>query len=97
MPITAETIEAEIFCRVFASRKDSLPPEVANYLLSLRFSDDDLSRMHELAQKNREVELSDEEARELDAFILTGDVLALLQSQARKTLDSRSGRRNRRG
>ena len=97
MQSTADTIEAAIFCRVFANKQTALPREVAEYLVGLGFSSDDRSRMHELAEKNREGRLTEDESRELDAYVLTGDVLALLQSQARKALSSQPNRQSRHG
>jgi hypothetical protein len=97
MQTVPETIEASIFCRVFGNGRKSMPPELADYLVGLSFSGEDQARMHELAKRNEQGRLSDEELRELDGYILVGDVLALLQSQARKSLKSNSRRRSRHG
>jgi hypothetical protein len=42
--------------------------------------------MHELAVKNKQGRISTEERDELDSYIKVGDLLAILQSKARKIL-----------
>jgi hypothetical protein len=63
-----------------------MPPEVAHYFLELRFSERDLSRMNELAEKNRQGLLSEAERQELEGYVKVGDVLSLLHLKARKWL-----------
>lgn len=67
----------------------------ARYVLKLGFSDVDRDRMRQLAEKNRTGELSDSEAEILDSFIRVGDLIALLQSKARRILSERSTRNGR--
>lgn len=43
-------------------------------------------RIQVLAEKNREATLSPEEAEELDSYVNVGDLVAILQSKARKLL-----------
>lgn len=78
--------EAAIFGRIFADGKHTLTPGLARHILDLGFSADDTARMHELAVKNQEGRISPEELQELDAYIKVGDLLAILQSKARKRL-----------
>lgn len=82
--------EAAIFSRVFADGRRSLTPELARHILTLEFSDDDKARMHELALKNQEGRVSSEELRELDNYIKVADLVAILQSKARKFLRTKS-------
>lgn len=82
--------EAAIFSRVFADGRRSLTPELARHILTLEFSDDDKDRMHELAVKNQEGRVSPEELRELDNYIKVADLIAILQSKARKFLRTKS-------
>lgn len=89
MPATKtskETTEAAIFGRVFVNGKQTLPPALARHLLGLRFAPEDEARMHELAAKNQAGRISPEELRELDSYIKVGDLVAILQSKARKAL-----------
>jgi hypothetical protein len=82
--------EAAIFSRVFADGRRSLTPELARHILTLEFGDDDKARMHELAVKNQEGRISPEELRDLDSYIKIADLLAILQSKARKLLRTKS-------
>ena len=66
--------------------KNGLSPEAARSILELRFSDQDKARMSELAQKNQEGRLTDEERQELEDFVNVGDILSLLHLNARKSL-----------
>jgi len=50
-----------------------------------------------LAERNREGTLTDAEREELDDFVKVGDLLAILQSKARKLLKRTPSRRSRHG
>ena len=78
-----DTSQAAIFGRLWESFSS---PELAQQVLKLRFSDKDNSRMHELAAKNQSESLAARESEELDNFIRVADLLAILQSKARKFL-----------
>lgn len=80
------TSEAAIFSRVFVDGRSSLTPELARHILTLEFNDDDKARMHELAVKNQEGRISPDELRDLDSYIKVADLVAILQSKARKFL-----------
>jgi hypothetical protein len=80
------TSEAAIVGRVFTNGKEALAPELARHILALAFSEEDKARMTELATKNQEGAISPEEKEELFNYIKVGDLLALLQSKARKAL-----------
>jgi hypothetical protein len=80
------TSEAAIFSRIFVDGRRSLTPELARHILTLEFSDDDKTRMHELAVKNQEGRISSEELQDLDSYIKVADLVAILQSKARKFL-----------
>jgi hypothetical protein len=81
--------EATILSKVFLRSPNGLTKEQARYLVGLGFSDEDKKRMKELARKNREGEISAEELRELDSYVKVGDLLAILQSKARKILKAK--------
>jgi len=91
IPISTETSEAGIFCRVFANGRQAMTSELARHIVALGFSPEDKARMHELAAKNQEGRISPEELQELDNYIRVGDLLAILQSRARRTLKARPG------
>ena len=65
---------------------DGLPKDRARKILGLGFPDEVQARMHQLAVKNQESQLTAEETEELDNCIKAGDLLAILQSKARKSL-----------
>jgi hypothetical protein len=62
--------------------------------LDLRFSERDRARMNELAEKNQDEFLSDEERQELEAYVKVGDVLSLLHLKARKSLSAAAAAAN---
>lgn len=64
--------------------------EVARAVLSWQFDALDQSRVSELSAKARIGSLDPEEARELDWYLLLGDFLTILQSQARTSLNTSS-------
>jgi hypothetical protein len=82
--------EAAIFSRLFVDGRRGLTPELARHILTLEFNDGDKARMHELAVKNQEGRASPEELRDLDNYVKIGDLVAILQSKARKFLRSKS-------
>jgi hypothetical protein len=77
--------EAAIWARVIHPN-GKLEPSVARAILKLEFSTDDRERMHELAQRAQEGELTPEEQFEIDNFERVGNLLAIMKSQSRKLL-----------
>jgi hypothetical protein len=82
---------AAILARLFTAGGNGLPLPLARHLLKLEFTPDDLARMHELAEKNQQGQLSAEERNELEDYVTAADLLSLLQSQARKKLGAKAG------
>lgn len=78
--------EAAILARLIQMRQDDLSRGVAEYLLSFRFDEGDVARMNELAELGREGRLTDAERGELDSYIHVGNLLAVMQSKARRAL-----------
>jgi hypothetical protein len=54
--------------------------------MSGQFSERDKARMSELAERNKEGHLTEEERAELARYMKMGDVLSLLHLRARKSL-----------
>jgi hypothetical protein len=81
--------EAAIFARLWDGPA-TLPLSVARYVIRLGFNGEDKARMHELAARNRQGRLTAAETEELDNFIKAGDLLAIVQSKARRALKTRS-------
>jgi len=76
----AMTLDADIFLRLW--QKQKLTRTVARHLLKLGFDADDEARIHELAAKNQEGEITTGELAELDQYVRVGAVLTILQSRA---------------
>ncbi|MGD0043005.1 MAG: hypothetical protein ABSE84_21800 [Isosphaeraceae bacterium] len=74
--------------------KNDLSAETARSLLELTLAEGDKARMNDLARKNREGVLTDDERKELTSYVKVGELLSLLHLKARKSLDHRSGPRS---
>jgi hypothetical protein len=78
--------EAAIWERMIDPAEDNLSAEAARFLLRLDFREPDHTRMEELAQKSNDGTLTDDERAELQNYVRIGNVLALIQSKARISL-----------
>ena len=78
--------EATIWAKVIGFEKNDLSPAAARAILKFGFDEEDKSRMHDLAKKNREGTLSEKEKQELEGYVKVGDVLSLLHLKARRSL-----------
>src|SRR5260370_243719 len=89
MSTEAETVSNEmaILRRVVDPEQPFLSVEAAKALLRLDFSSADRKRMNNLAAKNRAGRLSGDEEDELNNYICVGQILGILQSKARRTLN----------
>lgn len=85
-----DATEAAIFARLWGGA--DLTPELARHVLGLTFGPDDLARMRELAARNRDGRASAAELDELDSYVRVGDLLAILQSKARRRLGVKPSR-----
>jgi hypothetical protein len=72
--------------KVLAPVVDRLSPAAAKRLLAIEFSRSEKSRMRQLADKSNEGTLSAQERLELEDWCVAGDLLALLQAEARIAL-----------
>ena len=91
------TTGAAIFVRLWETDDGKLPLPLARHIVKLGFPKADKDRMHELAVKNQQGQISALELEELDNYVQAGEILALLQSKARSTLKSRKGISSRHG
>jgi hypothetical protein len=78
--------ETGILARLIQTRQDDLSHDAAEYLLSLRFDERDISRMNELSEMARCGSLAGAEATELDSYIHVSNLLAVIRSKARQSL-----------
>lgn len=60
--------------------------ELAQYVLGLKFSDEQSARCEALSYKNQEGPLPPDERAELEAFVTANTFLMILQSKARRSL-----------
>ena len=65
--------EAGIWARLMQSHRDELSPDVAEYLLTLAFGENDQERMRQLAERSESGELTDAEQREFDSYLHVGN------------------------
>ena len=86
MNTVATNHEVSILARVLGNDEDRLPIDMARYLLTVGFGRRDKDRMHDLAVRNQDGELSADEKEELLAFARAGSVVSILKSKARRVL-----------
>jgi hypothetical protein len=83
--------EASILSRLLDLRAANLTPAAAEFLLTIRFPDDDAARMNRLSDLAQQGTLSADEQAELDSYVHVSNLLALMQSRARRLLKSQGG------
>jgi hypothetical protein len=81
------TIEGALLERLILPGNGSIPPEAAKYFLALSFSASDREEVKALSAKARDGTLSPLEQEQLDGYLFLNDLLALLQSKARLSLE----------
>jgi len=84
--VASPNTEAAILARLVQLEKD-LPRGAAEYLLSLHFEKRDTERMNELSELAREGNLTRDQQAELDSYIHVANLIATMQSKARRALD----------
>ena len=78
--------EVTILARILGNENGELPDDFARYLLAHEISERDKARMHELAVRNQNDELTPAEKEELYGFAKATTLLSILKSRARRTL-----------
>lgn len=86
--LVGQNTEAGILARLIQTRHDALSRDAANYLLSLQFDDHDVSRMNELSDLASLGALATVDAAELDSYIHVNNLLAVMQSKVRQSLQA---------
>ena len=76
--------------RLFRLAEADLPADVARYFLSLAFTPAEQTRYQELSRKAQDGALTPAEDSELDDLLTANDVLTILQSKARTSLQQRT-------
>jgi hypothetical protein len=86
--VVAPNTEAAILARIIQADERELTPDAARYLLSMRLPARDEDRVNELSAKARAGSLSQAETQELDSYLHIGFLLGIMQSKARRLLNS---------
>jgi hypothetical protein len=76
--------EAAILARMIVADQAAITPEIAPYLLSIRLSPADETRVNDLSEKARSGSLSDAETVELDSYLHIGSLVGIVQARARR-------------
>jgi len=76
---------AAILNRLIGPDKDDLSPEAARSLLRLDFPESDHAQVAELPTKAQDGTLTGDEDEELTEYIRVADLLAIIQSKARRS------------
>jgi hypothetical protein len=79
-------LEPLIWARLIEGHKGDISPEIARYLLSLEFGENDRESMHILADRSEAGTLTLDEETEFDGYLHIGNLLAVMQSKARVIL-----------
>jgi hypothetical protein len=80
--------EAQILEQVVMPDQPGFSPELARAIVGLRFGHAAVSRMNELAEKNRQGTLTEGERAEMGKYLQVGNFLNLMQAKARLSLPS---------
>jgi hypothetical protein len=82
--------EVSILNRILRPNVPTFSPEAAQDILTLDFDQTDKDRMRELSAKARAGTLTADEDAEAGKYELVGHLLNIMQSKARRSLESRS-------
>jgi len=80
--------EATILSRLLDLRAANLTPAAAEFLVTIQFPEEDVARMNDLSGLAQEGTLTADQQAELDSYIHVSNLLALMQSRARRLLES---------
>jgi len=82
---TSTSTEAEIWERIIHPR-GRMTKGAARRIQGLTFTEQEIARVRELAERNRQGRLSDDEDAELDHYLRVGTPLTVLKLRARRVL-----------
>jgi hypothetical protein len=87
--LLSQKSEAAIWARLMQAQRDELSPEAAEFLLAMDFGESDRQRMLQLAERSEAGTLTAEEQIEFDGYLHVGNLLAVMQSRARRALKTK--------
>ena len=76
----------DIFEQIVRPEGGGFSPELAQYVLTLKFTAEQIGRYEDLADRVQDNKLSPAEKDELDAFVEANSILTVLQAKARRSL-----------
>jgi hypothetical protein len=76
----------DIFEAVIQPLNGDYSRQLAQYVIGLNFTEAQHARYQDLASRNQDGSLTEEELAELDAFITANAFLTIIQSKARRSL-----------
>jgi hypothetical protein len=88
--VSSPNTEAAILARLIERGQEDLPRAAAEYLLSIRFMDRDKARMNELSELAQAGTLTPDQQVELDSYIHVSNLIATIQSRARRALQQQT-------
>lgn len=77
---------ADIFERIVRPDAGDFSPDLAQYVLGMRFAPEQVSRYESLAGRVQDGSLSPDERVELDAYAQANAILGMMKSKARRSL-----------
>lgn len=77
---------ADIFEAIIRPTDGGFSPDLAQHVLGLTFSAEQVARYRDLAGRVQDGSLSDNEKSELEAFVQANTILMIMQSKARRSL-----------
>ena len=86
MATVSPSFEADLLARVIKPDDAELSPQAAKFILTMTFTETDRREMDILANKARQGTLSSEEQAAIDSYERIGNLLSLLKSKARLSL-----------
>ena len=83
-------IPTQVLSELLEPLSNCLTPEVARRVVALRASAAAQRRVDELAEKCNDGELSADERAEYEAYVMAGNLIAVIQAKARRLLAGQS-------
>jgi hypothetical protein len=89
MPNVPTITEADILAKVLGRKRSKLAPQAALSILEMRFDKESTRRIRRLLQKNNKGTITPAERVTLERYLRVGQLLDLLQANAKLSLQKR--------
>lgn len=84
--ISTESRFANLLTKIISPGEEQFSQELAEYLIDLRFPPEDQKRLKELAERQRQGQLTEAEEAEMDSYIHVADLVEALKAKAHASL-----------